>query len=356
MVPMPTTTSDWTTLDVRSGRSPYWRMSSGRQRCILDGLHGDPPRLLDLTVQLTDRCNLACPTCNRTSFTDGDMPLERVLALVTEAATLGCRNLHLTGGEPTVHPDLPAVVRFAVARGMDVGLGTNGWFDEGLARDLVDAGLTRMNVSHHRLAAPPKALAFIDRLPLAVFVNHVMAPDTYRALPDFVRSLARAHPSVLDVQLMPPRGTAPKLPFDVIADYATSVAAATAKAARKAGFHGLAAKAPVVLGVTAPQWHQASRGIYHGPLTTPCYASLVGLKAGRRGYSPCTYLYRDGVVVAGPEATVAEAFAAARTFCLRGAPPHGQCAASCGPETATFNGALARALSEPAPAGTRRAA
>jgi radical SAM protein with 4Fe4S-binding SPASM domain len=55
----------------------------------------------------------------------------------------------LTGGEPTLHPDLPAIIRHADARGQIVGMNTNGrrLADRALVDALVAAGLNHVQVT-----------------------------------------------------------------------------------------------------------------------------------------------------------------------------------------------------------------
>jgi uncharacterized radical SAM superfamily Fe-S cluster-containing enzyme len=85
-----------------------------------------------LLADLTDRCNLRCPTC----FTDsspavpGAVPLAEVLAAVD--ARLARENgridvLMLSGGEPTLHPELPALLAELTARNVvRILVNTNG--------------------------------------------------------------------------------------------------------------------------------------------------------------------------------------------------------------------------------------
>lgn len=39
----------------------------------------------------------------------------------------GVRHVHFTGGEPTLHPDLPALLALCRRAGLETSLGTNGW-------------------------------------------------------------------------------------------------------------------------------------------------------------------------------------------------------------------------------------
>src|SRR5699024_8375301 len=90
---------------------------------------------------------------------------------------MGFTELHLTGGEPTLHPHLPDLVRLATAQGYRVCMTSNG---ENGARQIpacADAGLDRVNfsvfgttpnelaqVQHARFRDPAKAAAKIEAL------------------------------------------------------------------------------------------------------------------------------------------------------------------------------------------------
>jgi cyclic pyranopterin phosphate synthase len=110
--------------------------------------------LEDLRISVTDRCNFRCTYC---------MPLdeyewlkaprilsfEEIARLARIFAGLGVRKLRLTGGEPLVRKELPALVRqLAAIEGVeDLAMTTNASRLAELARPLADAGLQRLTVS-----------------------------------------------------------------------------------------------------------------------------------------------------------------------------------------------------------------
>ncbi|MBI2756872.1 MAG: GTP 3',8-cyclase MoaA [Chloroflexi bacterium] len=108
----------------------------------------------DLRISLTDRCNFRCVYCmpeegmqwlNR----DTILTIDEIERLARIAVDLGIREIRLTGGEPTLRPDLPAIVeRLAPIPGLkSLSLTTNGFLLDRLAEPLAKAGLTRINVS-----------------------------------------------------------------------------------------------------------------------------------------------------------------------------------------------------------------
>lgn len=113
-----------------------------------------------LRVSVTDRCNLRCVYCmpaggiSLQSHSD-ILRYEEIAEIVRVAAENGVREVRLTGGEPLVRPDLPALVRMlAEIPGIeDLSLTTNGLLLEKYASDLAQAGLKRVNISLDTLDA-----------------------------------------------------------------------------------------------------------------------------------------------------------------------------------------------------------
>ena len=112
-------------------------------------------RVIDyLRVSVTDRCNYHCTYCVPPEGADRRpraelLPFEEIAALVRLFAGLGVRRVRLTGGEPTVRPDLPALVRLLreIPGLEEIALSTNGHLLERWAAPLRAAGVVRLNVS-----------------------------------------------------------------------------------------------------------------------------------------------------------------------------------------------------------------
>lgn len=62
-------------------------------------------------------------------------------------ATTGSRELHLTGGEPTLHKDLPEMIRLAAELGYSVKMTSNGENGKYHIRECAEAGLEKINFS-----------------------------------------------------------------------------------------------------------------------------------------------------------------------------------------------------------------
>jgi cyclic pyranopterin phosphate synthase len=107
----------------------------------------------NLRISVTDRCNIRCTYCMPETvrfLPRADLlTFEEIERVVRVAAGLGIDKVRLTGGEPLVRRELPALVaRLAAVPGIkDVGLTTNGILLAPMAQALRDAGLRRINVS-----------------------------------------------------------------------------------------------------------------------------------------------------------------------------------------------------------------
>jgi MoaA/NifB/PqqE/SkfB family radical SAM enzyme len=72
------------------------------------------------------RCNLDCGYCNEYDKTSDPVPLPTMLGRIDRLADLGTTIITLSGGEPTLHPDLDAIIARIRERGAIATLITNG--------------------------------------------------------------------------------------------------------------------------------------------------------------------------------------------------------------------------------------
>lgn len=80
-------------------------------------------------MEITDRCNMRCPICYANSGVGEDLSLEQVQKMLDcyIAAEGNPEVLQVSGGEPTLHPQLPDILRLAAASGLKaVLINTNG--------------------------------------------------------------------------------------------------------------------------------------------------------------------------------------------------------------------------------------
>jgi cyclic pyranopterin phosphate synthase len=106
-----------------------------------------------LRISVIDHCNLRCVYCmplRGLSFVPSPelLTAEEIEAVTRAAVEVGFRKFRLTGGEPTLRPDIVEVTtRMAAVEGVrDLAMTTNGILLPRLARPLRQAGLRRLNV------------------------------------------------------------------------------------------------------------------------------------------------------------------------------------------------------------------
>ncbi len=121
-----------------------------------------------LRISVTDRCNFRCLYCMPETgmqwLPKSDiLSYEEIAEIVRQLAPLGLRRLRITGGEPTIRPQLHELVRMlrAVPEISDIALSTNGVRLPQLAPMLRGAGLNRINMSVDSLR--PDRIAQIAR-------------------------------------------------------------------------------------------------------------------------------------------------------------------------------------------------
>ena len=156
-----------------------------------------------LRISVTDRCNLRCTYCmpeDGVEFRPHNQILsyESITRIVRAGAELGIRKVRLTGGEPLVRRNLPALVaQIAGIPGIEhVAMTTNGSLLPRYAGPLRAAGLSSVNISLDTLDPErfreitrrgqlEDTLAGIDAARKAGFspikLNMVVAPETTEA-------------------------------------------------------------------------------------------------------------------------------------------------------------------------------
>jgi GTP 3',8-cyclase len=111
-------------------------------------------RIEYLRISVTDRCNFRCAYCMPLEGLPW-LPREEILSyeeiteIVRQLAPLGVSRLRITGGEPTIRPQLSTLIAMlrAVPGIEDIALSTNGVKLPEMADELKAAGLDRVNMS-----------------------------------------------------------------------------------------------------------------------------------------------------------------------------------------------------------------
>lgn len=176
-----------------------------------------------LRLSITEACNFRCVYCLPNGYVrDSEaqfLSAPEIRRLIAGFAALGVTKVRLTGGEPSVRIDLPAIIASAAnAPGIDrVAMTSNGWKLTERIGAWRDAGLTHLNVSadsldpqtfarltgHDRLS---DILAGIDQalaLGLGVKLNAVLLRDTFdSAVEQFADWLRERPTTVRFIELM----------------------------------------------------------------------------------------------------------------------------------------------------------
>lgn len=126
----------------------------------------------DLRVSLTDRCSLRCTYCMPHDFnawlpSQDLLTTDELIAVIEAAVSQGINEIRLTGGEPLLRPDIVEIVARinGISNPPKLSMTTNGLALAKLAQPLVDAGLSRINISLDTLDRERfKKLTFRDRI------------------------------------------------------------------------------------------------------------------------------------------------------------------------------------------------
>lgn len=116
------------------------------------GRHIDYVRL-----SVTDRCDFRCVYCMAEEMTflprAQVLTLEEIYEIGAAFARLGVNKLRLTGGEPLVRRDILSLIQRLGKLDVELVITTNGSQLTTMAKDLVDAGVKRINISLDTLKA-----------------------------------------------------------------------------------------------------------------------------------------------------------------------------------------------------------
>ncbi|MEM2005046.1 MAG: GTP 3',8-cyclase MoaA [Zestosphaera sp.] len=118
-------------------------------------------------LSVTQRCNQACVFCHREGilkFEEESLTPEDYGFLAKVASRFSIKKHKLTGGEPLLRDDVVDIVRELRRFSDEVTLSTNGSLLKHKVRALLDAGLSRVNISLHSLRED--VFAYIAKAPL----------------------------------------------------------------------------------------------------------------------------------------------------------------------------------------------
>lgn len=188
----------WRARAAGDARVIYYAIRQWSTRPLASGCSSSPDRIY---LEVTQRCNLACPFCYRNAGSAAveEQSTDELLDLIRSLAILGVHELRFTGGEPTTHPDILELIDTAIAAGFFVTLGTNGVLSAFMTEALSGRRLGRFLVSldgplaiHDALRGAGtfrRTMATVRRLLAAgkkVRINTVLCRKNLAVLRDFV--------------------------------------------------------------------------------------------------------------------------------------------------------------------------
>jgi len=185
-------------------------------------------------VRLTNACNQRCVFCHdRERQEGGVIAFAQVVEELKRGRKRGCRRTVLSGGEPTLHPELPKIIRTAKRLGYShVQLVTNGrmFFYGDFVQALKQAGLDEVTLSLHshlektfeeitqvRGSYRQAMKGLLNALEggFIVSIDIVINQKNYRALAETVKFFMRLGVSEFDLLHLIPFGEAWKHREDV---------------------------------------------------------------------------------------------------------------------------------------------
>ena len=111
-------------------------------------------------IQITRLCNQKCRFCSNPER-EATLTFDQAKVMVDDFISRGYDGIILTGGEPTIHPDLPKIIEYAHSKGIHSRIISNGQrlADPEYFNELVSAGLDHVHVSIQTF--DPKLQAFL---------------------------------------------------------------------------------------------------------------------------------------------------------------------------------------------------
>ncbi|NTV28652.1 MAG: radical SAM protein [Candidatus Omnitrophica bacterium] len=116
---------------------------------------------------ITRRCNFSCPYCQSQGNEKEELTREQALDFVDRLARVGTQGVTLTGGEPLMRADLGQIVDRCVARGITVGVNSNGAMVEARIQDIRNASMVMLSLDGpeniHDAVRGPGSFAMVMR-------------------------------------------------------------------------------------------------------------------------------------------------------------------------------------------------
>ncbi|GHU71776.1 hypothetical protein FACS189413_13950 [Bacteroidia bacterium] len=109
-----------------------------------------------LRIAITSKCNMACVYCHREGcISDNTLSREQIIGIVERSMNYGVRSVRLTGGEPTIHPEITDICREIKTRFPNISFEINS--------NIIEIETILNLISHGWLDSVAVGLDFYDR-------------------------------------------------------------------------------------------------------------------------------------------------------------------------------------------------
>ncbi len=100
-------------------------------------------------ISLTNMCNLKCSYCSQGESNNEHIPIEFYKNLIDVLDNLRIEKIRFTGGEPLLNKNIVKLVKYASSKKgiKDIAITTNGVLLHKYINELIESGLTRINLS-----------------------------------------------------------------------------------------------------------------------------------------------------------------------------------------------------------------
>ncbi len=186
----------------------------------------------EVCIEITNKCNFLCPICIADARKkNGKFISHKILFRLLESLPDTIKKITITGGEPTLHPELERILELCLEKFGCVYLSTNGFFYEKIAKILTDYQIC-LAISLHGPTAihddyvgkkgaflmAIKTLEFALNNHINTYIYSVLTEYNYLYLPELIEMLNRFSFSEHRLYMVKSRGRVEKDPvkFDDI--------------------------------------------------------------------------------------------------------------------------------------------
>lgn len=165
------------------------------------------PLTRDVYIPVTNDCIHDCIFCSFPKVHGQHFSLDKIKRIIDYYKKYNYTDINFTGGEPTLHPELDKIISYAVSKGYNVRITTNGvkLADMNLLKKLYDAGLKRIlfsihhsdpeearkinNIHEEDLSYTLRGVENADKLGIDININITIIKQNYKDLLNIVKML-----------------------------------------------------------------------------------------------------------------------------------------------------------------------